>query len=277
VAANTVNFDKIETPFSHFILANKTLGHAKGLRELRLSQAFAKAKGTQQFTESLVFERKSGLGHLPILQPRIEYPKMGNLMYEHGCPLQPERAAASRDVEELARRLRLSKRLLRAHRLRLPDGTVLYTPRFRWCLLVKAIIEQFCPYFVPGGVVLYLGDTEGKCVHTKPSDLADLGVSTGSETKLPDVIVYDPAKNRLLLIEAATGGSLQGGKRRRELESLFADCKADLVFVAAFETRRIMQSFVSDTAWGTEVWLADEPTHLIHFNGDRFLGPYPLK
>ncbi len=28
-----------------------------------------------------------------------------------------------------------------------------------------------------------------------------------------------------------------------------------------------------DVAWETEVWIADNPDHLVHFNGHKFLGP----
>ena len=65
------------------------------------------------------------------------------------------------------------------------------------------------------------------------------------------------------------------GKRRKELKDLFADCKAGLVFVTAFENRRTMRTFVSHIAWESEVWIAEDPDHMIHFNGERFLGPYP--
>lgn len=39
-------------------------------------------------------------------------------------------------------------------------------------------------------------------------------------------------------------------------------------------TRAIMRKYLTLIAWETEVWCADDPTHLIHFNGERFLGPY---
>ena len=39
--------------------------------------------------------------------------------------------------------------------------------------------------------------------------------------------------------------------------------------------RRTMQTFVSHIAWESEVWIAEDPDHMIHFNGERFLGPYP--
>jgi hypothetical protein len=65
------------------------------------------------------------------------------------------------------------------------------------------------------------------------------------------------------------------GKRRMELKQLFKKSPTGLVFVTAFETRRSMQSFVTQISWESEVWIAETPEHLIHFNGERFLGPYP--
>lgn len=141
--------------------------------------------------------------------------------------------------------------------------------------LIKAIIEQFCPTFAPGGVVIYIGDTENKFVHLETAALAALGVTLDSAAKIPDVIVHYTAKNWLLLIEAVTSAGPVDGKRRKELKDLFAGCKAGLVFVTAFEDRRTMQSFISQIAWESEVWIAEDPAHMIHFNGERFLGPYP--
>jgi len=182
---------------------------------------------------------------------------------------------ASAGVDRLARSLRIPCQQLEAQRWRFPDGSAFYPPRYRWCLLVKAIIEQFCPVFTPGGVVLYIGDTENKFVHLEATALAALGVTLDSAAKIPDVIVHYTAKNWLLLIEAVTSADSVDGKRRKELKELFAGCKAGLVFVTAFESRRTMQSFVSHIAWESEVWIAEDPNHMIHFNGERFLGPYP--
>jgi hypothetical protein len=141
--------------------------------------------------------------------------------------------------------------------------------------LIKAIIEHFCTAFAPGGVVLYIGDTENKFVHLEAQGLAALGVSLDSAAKMPDVIIHYTAKNWLLLIEAVTSAGPVDGKRRKELKDLFAGCKAGLVFVTAFENRHTMQSCASQIAWESEVWIAEDPDHMIHFNGDRFLGPYP--
>lgn len=157
----------------------------------------------------------------------------------------------------------------------LPDGSQVALSPGGQNPLIKAIIEHFCPTFAPGGVVIYIGDTENKFVHLETASLAALGVTLDSAAKIPDVIVHYTAKNWVLLIEAVTSAGPVDGKRRKELKDLFAGCKAGLVFVTAFENRRTMQSFLSHIAWESEVWVAEDPDHMIHFNGERFLGPYP--
>ena len=153
--------------------------------------------------------------------------------------------SSSEGVERLAQSLGIRRRDVHAQRWQFPDGSVFYPPRYRWCLLIKAIIEQFCPVFAPGGIVLYIGDTENKFVHLETAGLSALGVTLDSAAKIPDVIVHHTAKNWVLLIEAVTSAGPVDGKRRKELKDLFAGCKAGLVFVTAFETRRTMQTFVS--------------------------------
>jgi len=157
----------------------------------------------------------------------------------------------------------------------LPDGSQVALSPGGQNPLIKAIIEQFCARFAPGGVVLYIGDTENKFVHLETENLAKLGVVLDSAAKMPDVIVHFTTNNWLLLIEAVTSAGPVDGKRRKELKDLFATCKAGLVFVTVFETRRSMQSFLSQIARESEVWVAENPDHMIHFDGERFLGPYP--
>jgi hypothetical protein len=183
-----------------------------------------------------------------------------------------EKYLASRESlkHEIAR-----KRDLARVPVTLPDGSKVALSPGGQNPLIKAIIEQFCPAFAPGGVVIYIGDTENKFVHLEAEGLKSLGVRLDSTAKIPDVIVHYTAKNWLLLIEAVTSAGPVDGKRRKELKELFAGCKAGLVFVTAFATRRNMQSFVSHIAWESEVWIAEDPDHMIHFNGERFLGPYP--
>lgn len=159
--------------------------------------------------------------------------------------------------------------------MQLPDGTAVALSPGGQNPLIKLVVEEFCPRFAPGGVVIYIGDTENKFEHMESEYFARLGVILDSAAKMPDVVVHDARRDWLLLIEAVTTAGPVDGKRRKELKELFAQARAGLVFVTAFETRRSMQSFLSLIFWETEVWVAEAPDHWIHFNGERFLGPYP--
>jgi len=141
-------------------------------------------------------------------------------------------------------------------------------------ILVKQIVEDFCPLYTPGGRMIYVGDTQLKWAYYDAETLASLGVKIEEHGKMPDVVVYHTKKNWLLLIEAVTSHGPVDPKRRAELKDLFAASSAGLVFVTAFLDRRAMMKYLSDISWQTEVWVAESPTHLIHFNGQRFLGPY---
>ena len=141
-------------------------------------------------------------------------------------------------------------------------------------VLVKRIIDDFCPLFTPGGYVIYVGDTRAKWAYFDADALAALGVEIEEHGKMPDVVVHHVEKNWLVLIEAVTSHGPVNPKRRQELKELFSGSNAGLVFVTAFIDRRAMLKYLSDISWETEVWMAESPTHLIHFNGERFLGPY---
>lgn len=157
----------------------------------------------------------------------------------------------------------------------LPSGDVVTLSAGGQNPLIKTVIEELCPRFVPGGVVVYIGDAEDKFLHLDAVYLEDLRVVVAAPAKMPDVVIHDARRNWLLLIEAVSTAGPVDGKRRRELKELFAGCSAGLVFVTAFASREVMRSFVSQISWQTEVWVASDPDHMIHFNGERFLGPYP--
>jgi adenine-specific DNA-methyltransferase len=142
-------------------------------------------------------------------------------------------------------------------------------------VLVKGIIDDFCSLFTAGGTLLYVGDTDEKFAYYDEHLLKSLNVRIEQHGKMPDVIVYVRKKNWLVLIEAVTSHGPVNPKRRSELRRLFKGSKAGLVFVTAFLDRRAMTKYLNDISWETEVWVADQPTHLIHFNGERFLGPHP--
>jgi adenine-specific DNA-methyltransferase len=140
--------------------------------------------------------------------------------------------------------------------------------------LIKKIITDFAPRFAPGSEVIYVGDTGDKIGYFEKERLAALGVTVDKHGKMPDVVLYFGKKGWLLLIESVTSHGPVDSKRHNELAALFNDAKPGLVYVTAFPDRSIMGRYLGEISWETEVWCADAPTHLIHFNGERFLGPY---
>lgn len=140
--------------------------------------------------------------------------------------------------------------------------------------LIRAIIEDFASRFAPEGVLVYAGDTGEKWGYFDAALLAKLGVDVDAHGKMPDVVLHHAEKNWLLLVESVTSHGPVDGKRHAELARLFSGATAGLVYVTAFLNRATMARYLSDIAWETEVWVAEAPSHLIHFDGERFLGPY---
>ncbi len=140
--------------------------------------------------------------------------------------------------------------------------------------LQKAIVESFAPIFAPGARLLYLGDTAEKDLHVDAGALEALKIPVTKHGKLPDVVLHMPEKGWLLLIEAVTSHGPVSPKRKKELELALKDCPLPRVYVSAFPDRDEYRRHMADIAWETEVWLADSPTHMIHYNGEKFLGPH---
>jgi len=156
----------------------------------------------------------------------------------------------------------------------LPSGKSLQFSPGEHNVLQKRVIEDFLPRFGYGAEVLYVGDTADKFLYLDQERLKELQFFEISHGELPDVIAYSAERNWLYLIEAVYSSGPISPVRMIELKKLTQDCSAELVFVTAFLDRATFRKFVSDIAWETEVWIADNPDHLIHFNGSKFLGPY---
>ena len=163
----------------------------------------------------------------------------------------------------------------------LPDGKTVKLSPGTHNQLHADIVHKFCPRFIGrDGRLLYIGDTAssrnegGKLMVLEREYLLSLGIEPMTHGKLPDVVVHDQKRNWLFLIEAVTSHGPVSPKRLVQLEEEFKGCKADLVFVTAFPNLDQFRKNATDIAWETEVWIADSPEHMIHFNGDRFLGPF---
>jgi type II restriction enzyme len=139
--------------------------------------------------------------------------------------------------------------------------------------LQAQVIEQFAPQFASGAVLLYLGDTADKDLYVATHELINLGIPITEHDKLPDIILYLPSQNWLYLIEVVTSHGPMTPKRLVELNELLLNCAAGKIFVTAFPSFTEFRKHMRNIAWETEVWIAEVPEHLIHFNGDRFLGP----
>lgn len=158
--------------------------------------------------------------------------------------------------------------------LTLPDGAIFTLTPGGQNVLLKAMVEDFCPRFTPGGQVLYIGDAGDKWALFERETLSSLNVEVDEHGKMPDLVIYLPDRNWLVLLEAASSHGPVDSKRQAELADLFTHSTAGLVYVSCFPDRAEFRKYVDKIAWESEVWCADHPTHMIHYNGERFLGPY---
>ena len=172
------------------------------------------------------------------------------------------------------RALHNQERKMNRIEVRLPDGRKKSLSAGGQNVLIHSVIEDFCSRYTPGGYVCYLGDAGEKMSAEEHEYLQSLGVTINTHGKMPDVVVHLKDKNWLVLIEAVTSHGPIDNKRKRELEKLFTGASAGLVFITAFATRQVMVKYLREIAWETDVWLAENPSHLIHFNVEKFLGPY---
>ena len=157
--------------------------------------------------------------------------------------------------------------------IQLPDGKKFELSPGKHNQVQKAVVEQFAPRFVPGAKLLYLGDTAKKNLFMDAKSLAALGISMTDHDKLPDIVLHDTNRNWLFLIEAVTSHGPMSPKRVLELEEILKASPAGLVYVTAFPNMAEFRKHTRNIAWETEVWIVDLPDHLIHYNGDRLLGP----
>ncbi len=100
-------------------------------------------------------------------------------------------------------------------------------------VLVREILDQFCERFTPGGIPIYVGDTDQKWAFFDKEQLAALGVTIEEHGKMPDVVIYHQAKEWLVLIEAVTSHGPVNPKRHAELKRLFEKAKVGLVLGVA--------------------------------------------
>jgi hypothetical protein len=231
-----------------------------------------------QFMEAGLVARNPGHPELPTNDPRTRYALTPQAL---SCVKAWTGPDSSQAISEFKRRygsLRERSRKERsshAVRVELPGGASVELSPGAHNEVQRAVIEQFVPRFVRGGRVLYLGDTARKDTLVDRSRLGKLGLDLPEHGKLPDVIVHQEDRGWLVLIEAVTSHGPVTPVREIQLRRMFEGPNRQLIFVTAFPNRAEFRRHLADIAWETEVWIADEPDHLVHFNGEKFLGAYP--
>ena len=139
--------------------------------------------------------------------------------------------------------------------------------------LQKAIIEEFAPRFAPDSECLYVGDTIEKDLVKNVNKLSELGFEITVHDKMPDVVLYREDKNWIYFVESVTSVGPMNPKRILEIEELTKNVVAGKIYVTAFLDFKTYKKFAEELAWETEVWIAEMPEHMIHLNGDKFMGP----
>ena len=155
--------------------------------------------------------------------------------------------------------------------VKLPSGVELELSAGEHNLLQKRIVEDFLPRFGMGAEVLYIGDTSDKFLYMNKEVLGQIGVFALEHEELPDVVAYCREKNLLFLIEAVHSAGPMSEIRVMKLKKQLENCTANPVFITSFLDKKEFRKWVTEIAWETEVWIADNPEHMIHFNGYKFL------
>ena len=229
-----------------------------------------------QFEQARIVDYNPDIPDLPVNSPRAHYAiskEALTVIKSFGTAQWDKNAKEFRDkVADLVRTYD-KKRLVERVPVTLPDGSILSLSPGKHNEVQAAIVEQFRPEFAKNSELLYLGDTEEKYLYADRQTMLELGIPIDQHSKLPDVLLYDRKKNWLYLIEAVTSHGPVSPKRFFELEKMLAKCTAGKVYVTAFPDFKEFKKWSQKIAWETEIWICELPGHMIHFNGDKFLGP----
>ena len=253
-----------------FIAKNYGKEYAPNTRETFRRQVL------HQFVQAGIVDYNPDIPNLPVNSPRAHYAisaKALETIKTFGTKKWKNSVMQFKtEIGELKKKYSKERKLSRVP-ITLPNGKVLLLSPGKHNLVQAAIVEEFASRFAKGSILLYLGDTEQKNLQIDKKKLASIGIPITEHSKLPDVVIYDESKDWLYLIEAVTSHGPMSPKRIVELEEFLINCKAGKIYVSAFPDFSEFKKHTKNIAWDTEVWILEFPEHMIHFNGDRFLGP----
>lgn len=229
-----------------------------------------------QFVQAGIVDYNPDIPDLPVNSPRAHY-AISKIALETIKTFRTKRWKQAvknfkKKVGELKVKYSKNREMSRIP-VKLANGKVFQLSPGKHNEVQAAIVEEFASRFAQGSILLYLGDTENKDLYIDKEKLESIGIPITEHSKLPDVVIFDESKNWLYLIEAVTSHGPMSPKRIVELEEFLKDCKAGKIYVSAFPDFLEFKKHTNNIAWDTEVWIMDFPEHMIHFNGDRFLGP----
>lgn len=198
--------------------------------------------------------------------------EMLTLIQSYGTAKWSRNLAAFKKAHSSLIELYAAKRTMRKMPVKINGKDFAFSPG-KHNELQKAIIEEFAPRFAPNSECLYVGDTTEKDLVKNVEKLRCLGFEITLHDKMPDVVLYSEDKNWLYFVESVTSVGPMEPKRIKEIEEMTASVTAGKIYVTAFLEFKTFKKFSEYLAWETEVWIADMPDHMIHLNGDKFLGP----
>lgn len=229
-----------------------------------------------QFVQARIADYNPDIPDLPVNSPKAHYAiskealavikSFGTIEWDYNTE------NFRNSIENLAQKYAKNREIERVP-VTLPNGEILHLSPGKHNEVQAAIVEQFRPHFAENSELLYLGDTEAKDLYINGEKLQTFGIPIDQHSKLPDVVLYDSEKKWLYLIEAVTSHGPVSPKRVLELEKMLENCSLGKIYVTAFPDFKEFKKWANHLAWETEIWICEIPSHMIHFNGDRFMGP----
>ncbi|MCI8624056.1 MAG: restriction endonuclease [Provencibacterium sp.] len=248
-----------------FTSTNYGITYAENSRETIRKQAM------HHFRNAAFIEDNGKATNSPNYRYRLT-DEMLNIIRSYGSELWNKKLEVFLNSHETLISFYASKRAIRKMPVEINGAGFTFSPG-KHNQLQKAILEEFAPRFAPRSECLYVGDTIEKDLVKNEDKLRELGFSITLHDKMPDVVLYSAEKKWLYFIEAVTSVGPMEPRRIKEIEEMTADVTAGKIYVTAFLDFKTFKKFSEILAWETEVWLACMPDHMIHLNGDKFLGP----
>jgi len=224
-----------------------------------------------QFREGAIVEDNGKATNSPNYRYRITYETL-ELIQSYNSETYVERLRAYLKEKETLVEKYASKKQMEMMPVKINHEELNFSPG-KHNELQKAIIEDFAPRFAPNAECLYVGDTIKKDLIKNVQKLSALGFEITLHDKMPDVVLYCEDKNWIYFVEAVTSVGPMRPQRIIEIEEMTKGVSAGKIYVTAFPDFSTYKKFSEDLAWETEVWLSELPDHMIHLNGDRFMGP----